>query len=140
MSLIYSELNKNAKSWWWHLELRKQNKHNEARQLERKSILSKTKSLRHAWLLTIGDYGTTLYCYNPEESFAKNWQLSGIEPDLYEHFCERLNIPVVDKRRISLESKMQVLRTSGPEREKLESYLRAMRKIRGVKVYTNEIS
>ena len=63
---LYANLNRDAKRWWYHSELRNRGKHEEARALERKSIRDGLKTIRETLdtpdaYVTVGMGGIVLH-------------------------------------------------------------------------------
>lgn len=68
--MIYRVLNRKSKNWWWHLELRRQGKTQEARSLERKDIRRCIQTLRSA--LSSGGI-----CFAGENKYLLEYQRDG---------------------------------------------------------------
>lgn len=58
---IYALLNADAKNWWYHKQLRRNNNPTEARKRERRSIASHLETLRNAYFWTVGEGGWTVH-------------------------------------------------------------------------------
>lgn len=110
--MLYRVLNAEAKAWWYHQDLRKSGRTDEARRRERKSILSTLdyirQTLRNGGLLTIGRGGYTLH-------FARNSKLSGYGPDSSGTVaaCKLAGVPWVDTRTIP-DDRIGEFAVSGP--------------------------
>ena len=123
---VYKILDDAARSWWHHRQLREQGKHEEARVLERKSILDRVLTLRKC--LENGGYAT-----NGRGGWAihySEWgRLEGNHPGLDQPMmrcCIRLGIPVCDSTTIPDERIFETTRlpmaSTNPDREPSKGY------------------
>jgi len=93
---VYKILDNAARAWWYHRQLRERGEHEEARALERKSILGHVQTLRQClenkgfatvgrggWTIHYNKWGTLSHCY------------PGVDRPMI-RCCLRLGIPVCD--------------------------------------------
>ena len=97
---VYKILDDAARSWWYHRQLRSQGKNEEARTLERKSILNCVLTLRQCLenngFAIVGRGGTTVY-------YKKHGRLAICSSDVNRPIvqcCIRLGIPACDSTTI----------------------------------------
>ena len=95
---IYVLLNKEAKTWWYHIHLRTQGQIAEARRLERKSIKNSVRHIRKALEcktgMTIRDHGYTL-------QMGSDGTLSGygnLFNDPFVQACYKAGVKITDER------------------------------------------
>lgn len=91
MSKLYRLLNKEAKGWWYHRQLRAQGRHEEARRRERASIRHSLEVIRKARLLVIGLPG------NVSIELCDGSSLSAYDPAFYDAILPEC-VPRVDLR------------------------------------------
>jgi hypothetical protein len=132
MISLYAILNLNAKTWWHFRDLRKSGKVSQARKLERQSIRSSVKHFRQGFVLSIGNYGMTLYCANKHG--AESYTLTGGNVDFYFEVCKRLSIPIVDSRDLDFDIVCKKVSIPSPTFWTVKEYLKQNKEI-GVKVY-----
>ncbi|MFW6083741.1 MAG: hypothetical protein ACODAA_00835 [Gemmatimonadota bacterium] len=93
---LYSILDRQARSWWYHRQLRDEGNEREARKRERRSIRSTLDSLRQALdndgALTIGRYGATLH-------YSEGGRVQGLHRGTIEA-ARHLGIPIIDSRTV----------------------------------------
>jgi len=112
-TVIYKKLNHHAKTWWYHMELRENGKHIEARTKERFSIKSSLATIRRAVLMTIGHGGWTVH-YEDANTRVSGCRLEGYgEGEPYASILKGLGVPVVDMRQIPHEKLIDLV-ISGP--------------------------
>jgi len=91
MSKLYRLLNREAKSWWYHRQLRGLGQHAEARRLERASIRHTLEVIRKARLLVIGLRG------NVGIELCDGGSVSAYDPAFYDAILPEC-VPRVDLR------------------------------------------
>lgn len=91
LAWLYKELNKEAKAWWYYKKLRKMGENEQARKLERASILRSVQVIRDAKLIIIGNTGTVTVHLSDDE------YLKTYDPDFYLQVMPEC-VPVVDLR------------------------------------------
>mgnify|MGYP001385164972 CR=1 FL=1 len=114
MPYLYRMLDAEARRWWWHAELRRQGKAEEARRMERQSIRTRLGWLRQAWLVVVGRPGNVTLHLEPSE---RGWgHVEGLEPqqtlDLVARY--RPDVPIVDVRHCPDEAALIRLVIRGP--------------------------
>ena len=97
---IYKILDDAARSWWYHRQLREQGKHEEARVLERKSIMSRVyilrKCLENGGFATVDRGGITIH-------YSTHGRLEICSLDVQHPMvccCIQLGVPVCDSTTI----------------------------------------
>ena len=91
---VYSLLNEDSKTWWYHRQLRRMRQDKKARKLERQSIRNKVRvfreTLKHeGFLLILSENRFVLY-------ISPLHTLSGYHEELIKLCCYRLKIPVYE--------------------------------------------
>lgn len=113
METTYALLNKDAKAWWYHAELRKNGNARKARELERRSIRHSIETLRAArqgGCMFVGRGGWSI-SYKSTHGDAT---LSGYgDGDPYATIVRRLGIPFIDSRHLAVD-KVARIAISGP--------------------------
>ena len=93
---VYAILDKSARSWWYHAQLRKQGNAQEARKRERQSIRREAKMWRE--VKANGGYAVALH--NRHLLFiAPGHMQSGYSPEETIALCNILDVPVLDRRK-----------------------------------------
>lgn len=92
-------LKQGARSWWYHVELRKNGNHSEARRREHQSVRSSISSLRetisNGGYLSLGRGGYTLHC--SAHSTVSGY---GCDTSATVRAAKHLGIPCIDTRTI----------------------------------------
>jgi hypothetical protein len=105
---VYSLLDRDARGWWYHRQLRDQGKPEEARQLERRSIRDHVKTLRSAYYASVGRGGWSIHCHKVTSANGLTSQSTlegyGDASDGMIKACIVLGLPVVDTTTISDEA------------------------------------
>lgn len=110
---ILSLLRSDAKSWWYHAQLRKHGDNKEASILERRSVRSKVDTLRKARYFSIGRGGATVWMND-------NSYLSTYADTAVIECCKLLGIKGYDTRAIDDFDTIWKFTCDIPLEEKLE--------------------
>ncbi len=107
MATLYGLLDGAARNWWYHAELRRNGKADEARKLERKSIRDHARMWREArdngGFLHLGRGGFTLH-------YSENARLQGYDCDHEKACAVIVGVTVIDTRAMPLNAAARTLR------------------------------
>lgn len=104
--MIYRLLNREAKAWWYHAQLRASGDTAEARKRERASILDHTRMLRAAVLCRVTRNGWSIETAEAGQSSTVTGY--GDETAAMVQACLHLGVPTIDTRTARLDAVLRL--------------------------------